>query len=75
MSVMYPNITVQLVGEDGNAFNLIGKVRNALRKGLLADGSYTAGEIANEIRHFTEEATSGDYDHVIQTCMKWVNVT
>jgi hypothetical protein len=29
--VKYPNVTVQLIGEDGNAFNLIGRVAHELR--------------------------------------------
>jgi hypothetical protein len=28
-----------------------------------------------EIRQFQSEAMSGDYDHLLQTCMKWVEVT
>lgn len=32
MSVKYPNIKVQLVGKDGNAFSIIGRVTGALRK-------------------------------------------
>lgn len=63
--VKYPEIEVTLVGEDGNAFNLIGKVQGALRK---------AGVSKEEIAEFNKEATSGDYDHVIQTCMSWVTV-
>lgn len=58
------DITVKLVGTDGNAFALIGKVRQALRR-----GGY--GELVEE---FTKEATSGDYDHVLQTIMEYVDV-
>jgi len=61
----YPDITVQLTGEDGNAFLILGKVRKALRR---------AGVPSEERDAFTTEATSGDYDHLLQTCMKWVNV-
>jgi hypothetical protein len=28
----------------------------------------------NEIEIFIEEAKSGDYDHLLQTCMKWFDV-
>lgn len=31
-SVTYPDIEVQLTGEDGNAFNIIGRVQHAIRK-------------------------------------------
>lgn len=65
MDVKYPNIEVQLSGEDGNAFFIIGRVRKALRKG----GATTA-----ECDEFMDEAMSGDYSHVIGTCAKWVSV-
>jgi hypothetical protein len=61
----YP-ITVKLIGKDGNAFNLIGLVSNALRK---------AKAPKEEVRKFQKEAMSGDYDNVLITCMDWVNVT
>jgi len=61
----YPEITVELIGEDGNAFMILGKVRNALRKSGIAK---------EEIDQFTTEATSGDYDNVLATVMDWVEV-
>jgi hypothetical protein len=64
--VKYPNITVKLTGRDGNAFSIIGRVGNALR---------AAGISEDEREKFREEAMSGDYDNVLTTCMKWVNVT
>ena len=63
--VKYPDITVELVGQDGNAFAILGSVSQALRR---ADVSKA------EIKEFTDEATSGDYDHLLQTCMRWVDV-
>ena len=30
--------------------------------------------IEEQIKEFQEDAMSGDYDHALQTCMKWVNV-
>lgn len=63
--VKYPEITVTLLGTDGNAFALISKVRSALRHGNVH---------ANEIRSFTTEAMAGDYDHVLQTILATVNV-
>jgi len=64
-SVKHPEVTVTLAGEDGNAFSIIGRVRHAMRRAELPD---------EEIAEFTREATAGDYDHVLQTCMKWVDV-
>jgi len=65
MDVKYPHIEVQLTGHDGNAFFIIGTVQKALRRG---------GVPAAEVKAFVDEATSGDYDHVLQTCMKTVEV-
>lgn len=65
MSVKYPNVTVKLTGADGNVFNLLGITSRALRNAQVTP------EIINT---FLEEAKSGDYDHAIQTIMKWVNV-
>jgi len=61
--VKYPEIKVKLVGEDGNAFSILGRVRKALRNG---------GVPQDKIEEFTKEATSGDYDHLLQTVMNWV---
>jgi len=62
----HPEITVKLIGKNGNAMVLVGEVCHALRQ---------AGCSALEIDNFVEEATSGDYQTVLQTCMFWVNVT
>lgn len=53
---------VELVGIDGNAFSIIGTVQRALR---------SAGNGKDVIDAFTEEAMSGDYDHVIQTAIAY----
>lgn len=58
------NIKVKLIGEDGNAFNILGKVSQALKK-----NGYK--EMAQE---FMAEATKGDYNHLLRTCMKVVKV-
>lgn len=57
--------TVKLAGQDGNAFAVLGKVAKALK-----DTGYSAAEIED----FRTDATSGDYDHLLQTAMKWVDV-
>lgn len=61
----YPNITVQLSGQDGNAFMMIGRVKRELRAG---------GVSPQEQDKFMAEAMAGDYDHVLQTIMRWVDV-
>lgn len=65
MDVKYPDVTVQLTGEDGNAFFIIGRIRQALRR---------HGVPQEEIEAFCEEAMSGDYNHVLNTAMRWVEV-
>ena len=57
--------TVKLVGEDGNAFAIIGRVCIALRK---------VGHNKEYIDRFAHEAMAGDYDNVLRVCMKYVNV-
>lgn len=63
--VRYPDVTVELVGGDGNAFAVMGAVQRALRK---------AGVSQEEQDAFLKEAMSGDYDHLLQTAMRWVEV-
>ncbi len=61
----YPEIEVRLVGEDGNAVAIMGRVANALRK---------AGVSQEEINAYLDESMSGDYDNVLRTAVKWVSV-
>ena len=63
--VKYPNIKVQLTGGNGNAFAILGAVHQALRRAKVP---------AEELTKFREEATSGDYDNLLATCMRWVDV-
>lgn len=60
----YPEVQVRLSGEDGNAFAILGRTAAALRQ---------AGVSQEEIDAFFAEATSGDYDHLLQTTMAWVD--
>ena len=62
--VRFPEVVVQLSGEDGNAFSILGKVSKALK---------TAGH-KEAVEEFYEEATSGDYNHLLQTAMSFVDV-
>ena len=58
------NSVVKLIGENGNAFAILGRVRRGI---LRSDRP----ELADE---FIMEATSGDYDHLLATCMRYVTV-
>ena len=65
MAVKYPKITVKLIGNDGNAFAIMGAVKQALRRG---------GVSQEEQDLYITESTSGNYDNLLVTAMKWVNV-
>jgi hypothetical protein len=57
--------TVKLVGEDGNAFSIMGRVKKALRR---------AGADKEYIDKYLGEATSGDYDHLLVVSLGYVDV-
>ena len=59
-----PKVKCQLVGEDGNAFSIIGRFSRAARK---------AGWSQDDIAAVTEEAKSGDYDHLLGTILEHVD--
>ncbi len=64
---LFPQIIVNLTDEvDGNAFAVVGHVKEALRQN---------GVKPEDQREFIKEALSGDYDHMIQTVMTTVEVT
>lgn len=62
----YPNIEVALIGHDGNAFAILGKVQSALMRG---------GASKEDISAYLDEATAGDYDHLLRTTMEYVEVS
>lgn len=59
------DIEVELVGNDGNAFAIMGAVRKALRE---------AGATEEELSQYYAESTSGDYDNLLRVAMEWVEV-
>jgi hypothetical protein len=63
--IKFPHIRVQLIGEDGNAFAILGRVTRALRVGGASD---------KDVASYMREATSGDYRHVLVTTFRWVEV-
>lgn len=56
-------VVVKLVGEDGNAFSILGRVRNAMRK---------AQWTSQEIEEYTKKAQSGDYNNLLRVTMEYV---
>jgi len=59
------NIEVQLTGEDGNAYSIMGKVSRALK---------LAGATKEEQDQYMNESMSGDYDHLLRVATQWVEV-
>jgi len=57
--------TVKLIGQNGNAFSVMGNVKRALKR---------AGADQEYIDQYLEEAISGDYNHLLTVSMKYVNV-
>ena len=56
---------VKLVGENGNAFSILGTVSKALKK-TGADKEY--------IDQYLNKAMAGDYDHLLGVTMEYVDV-
>ena len=55
------NIHLKLTGEDGNAFFILGRARQAWRRARRSD----------LWEQFNKEATSGNYTNLLATCMKY----
>lgn len=62
--IKYPHINIPLVGEDGNAFSILGRVSRIMRRNGIHD----------KWNEFHAEATSGDYDNLLRTVMAWFAV-
>ena len=57
--------TVKLIGQDGNAFSIMGRVKKALRR-AAADKEY--------VDKYLKESTVGDYNYLLAVSMEYVNV-
>ncbi len=65
--IRYPDVHVQLTGQDGNIFYIMGRVRGALKR---------AGVSEDVISEFVTELTSSDsYDAALGVVMKWVSTS
>ena len=63
---IHQEIKVNLEGVDSNAFSILGAVVGAMRRGGVSQADRDA---------FLEEARSGDYNHLLQTVLRTVNVS
>ena len=59
------DVEVTLTGENGNAFMVMGLTKKALQRAGHGD----------LVEEYLKEAMSGDYDHLLQTTMQYVNVS
>jgi hypothetical protein len=57
--------TVKLIGEDGNAFAIMGIVKKALMR---------AGADKEYVDKYLRESTVGDYSYLLAVSMEYVNV-
>jgi hypothetical protein len=57
--------TVKLIGHNGNAFSIMGRVKKALMKSG-ADKEY--------VDKYLKESTVGDYSYLLAVSMEYVNV-
>lgn len=60
-----PRPRVKVTGKDGNAFNILGIVSDALKK---------AGWSRAHVDLFLKEAMSGDYDNLLAVCAKYAEL-
>jgi hypothetical protein len=56
---------LKLVGQDGNAFVILGLARNAARK---------AGWTPEKIAEYTKAAQAGDYDNLLRVTTEYFDV-
>ena len=56
-------IKVKLIGEDGNAYAILGKVKQALKQ-----------EHPELVEEYVEKAMAGTYDDLLITTMEYVEV-
>lgn len=59
----HKKVTVKLVGEDGNAFAILGRVSKALKQSGQPEAA----------AEYMEKATAGDYDHLLRVTMEYVD--
>lgn len=58
----FKKVQVDLIGEDGNAYAIMGRVTKALRR---------AGYGPEVIKEYRDKATSGDYDNLLRVTMEY----
>jgi cobalamin biosynthesis protein CbiG len=63
--VKFPHVEVELVGQDGNAYAILGAVTTALKRANVSK---------EDIDAYNADAMSGDYDNLLQVTLRTVTV-
>ena len=64
-SVKYPEIEVQITGNDGNAYAIMSSIQKAMRRAEIPQ---------HEIEQYLNQSMSGGYDNLLRVAMNWVTV-
>jgi len=59
----HTKVRVKLVGEDSNAFSILGRVAKALKRSGQPEAA----------AEYLERATTGDYDHLLAVTLEYVD--
>jgi hypothetical protein len=62
---IFKHVEVNMRGVNGNVFMILGTVKRALSR---------AGATPFQLSVFIHRAQSGDYEHALSTCAKWVTI-
>lgn len=65
MDVTTSKPVLKIIGEDGNAFFILGKARKVAKQNEWSK---------QQIKTFMDEAMGGNYDHLLFVCMKYFTV-
>ncbi|MBS0422527.1 MAG: hypothetical protein JSR66_32770 [Proteobacteria bacterium] len=63
----FPNVCVQLTGQEGNVFSILGRVQRGLKEGDVSDENISA--------FWDELSAVHSYDEALQIIMHWVRVS
>ena len=59
----HQKVTVKLIGEDENAFSILGRVSKALKRSGQPEAA----------AEYLKRATEGDYDHLLMVTLEYVD--
>lgn len=65
MTPKFPEIQVQLVGNDGNSYSIMARVSSAMRRNGCSE---------EDVKEYLRDSKSGDRDHLLRVAMETVDV-